>query len=180
MGHQFNNISVYFRDTFWHDILAAWSKITYIEPTNLDQFYQQPIWLKSQLLIDMRPVLNLKVIDNNFKYIGQMCSGDNILQSYEEGSILCNNVIDVMEYNGFCRGISKLRRKVLLKHEDIKHAQNMSLQLILDNESPSRYVYNYLISKESYARAGGTFGQRNLIHRWIIIISINFLIISLC
>ena len=60
------------QDSFWRDVLIAWTNRNHREPQNIDQIMNLYIWGNSRFKIGNKPVINSEAIDAGLIYIKQL------------------------------------------------------------------------------------------------------------
>ena len=105
------DIRSHFKDTFWRDVLIAWSYMNHKTPESATEIHEQVIWYNSYLKINKKLFFLKKPYDEGLMYIGQLFS--------PEGELLPMDIImqmfgiSTMQWNSIVNAIPKAWKKAM-------------------------------------------------------------------
>ena len=80
-----SNIITNMADPFIREVIMAWSKYNFYNPSNIQQIRNQIIWFNSHVRINNKPIYISELNDNNIVYIHECF----------------NETVDILSLNGF-------------------------------------------------------------------------------
>ena len=73
-------------DSFWNDVLLAWSYYRYFNPVKFKDIISQPLWFNSHILIDGNPVFVKKWFESNMICVRDILNCDYSFMSFDQVS----------------------------------------------------------------------------------------------
>ena len=83
-----------------------------LKPENVKDIFEEPLWLNTNTVVGGFPIFYRKWLENNIKYICDICSVDGtIMRKAELESTF--SIVDQMEYNSVVSAIPDRWRKMI-------------------------------------------------------------------
>ena len=112
------DLAPYLKDLsrFWHQVLEAWFKFSFKEPTTRNEIVNQIIWYNSCIRVDDKILRNEKAMDRGLIFISDLLNGSEFkgwTQEYKE-----NYDITWLEYRQIIDAIPKKWKKIIKDSTD--------------------------------------------------------------
>ncbi len=98
---------------FYQQILQCWFEIVCSPVLTARDIYAEPLWLNSNILIDMQPAFYRRWWESRIRYVCDICNSDGSIMTRQEleGTFKIN--ISCMEYNGIVSAIPRKWRQTI-------------------------------------------------------------------
>ena len=137
------DIVVTFRDTFWRDVLIAWSKYNSHTPANRSEIVNQIIWYNSHIKCDKKVLFIKGSYEAGLITISQLILPNG---QFMPINIICAMFsLSVMECNSILSAIPKHWKKMMLEEETQK-SYEYEYDKILKVKKTARYYYKHVNS----------------------------------
>jgi exonuclease III len=141
------------KNSMWDEVMKIWCKENFYTPSNIDEIYNQPIWLNSHIKVNGKVINWKKWKENRIYWIADILfEEDNSLRflKYEE---LCDNEeskINWMEYNSLISAIPKSWKSTIKEDtQNLEETEDHKLiDQILNQKRPMNYMYKKIIKKK--------------------------------
>ena len=137
--------------SFYQQLLEYWFELYSVEPENVKDIFEEPLWLNTNIIVGGYPIFYRKWWENDIKYICDICSVDGTIMRKAEIESTFSIVVDQMEYNSVVSAIPDRWRK-LIKNQSVSF-NDKEIYVHLNGVKKSvdklkcREIYRFLISK---------------------------------
>ena len=110
-----NNVSkikFYFK-SFYQQLLEYWFELYSVEPENVKDIFEEPLWLNTNIVVGGYPIFYRKWWENNIKYIRDICSVHGTIMRKAELESNFSFVVNQMEYNSVVSAVPNRWRKTI-------------------------------------------------------------------
>ena len=120
------DIKMEFKETFWRDVLCAWSKVNYqtveeiVDPSDIGA---QPIWCNSCIRIENKMIFNEHLYRKGLMYISQL-TDNNTTGMLSANELSAKFDVNVMTVNQILSAIPKMWQKIL-RENSCHHADQI-------------------------------------------------------
>ena len=104
--------------SFYQQLLEYWFQLYSVEPENVRDIFEEPLWLNTNIVVGGYPIFYRKWWENDIKYICDICSVDGTIMRKTELESTFSIVVDQMEYNSVVSTIPNRWRK-LIKNQSV-------------------------------------------------------------
>ena len=104
--------------SFYQQLLEYWFELYSVEPENVKDIFEEPLWLNTNIVVGGYPIFYRKWWENDIKYICDICSVDGTIMRKAELESTFSIVVDQMEYNSVVSAIPDRWRK-LIKNQSV-------------------------------------------------------------
>ena len=137
-----------FTDSFWRDVLSAWSEINFKNSVNTEQeVLAQHLWYNSHIRVNDKCIFYKQAFKNGLVHVAQLytCDGEimplKIMRQMFE--------ITIMEYNSLITALPKEWKLKLKNKGNMIKDEKYLYETFIQSAKPAAVYYNMSIAKES-------------------------------
>ena len=142
------DIKQMFANSFWKEVLLAWSKLIYSNPNNIHQIKSQTIWYNPLLRIDNRLICNSKAINLGLTKFGQLLDKDRSIKSFMRVNYEFPGNLMFIDYYGLVKSIRVYWKRILNSSSTAGSESSISLCNLSVSKTPVSDVYLELVSRK--------------------------------
>lgn len=132
-------------DLFWIDVFRAWSSYNFVLNSTLDEFGQQVIWYNSLVLIEDKPFLYNKALENGILYVKDFMI-ENQIMSFQDFTQKYGVCLNWLEFRQITTALAKpLNDNICDIQNSVDNPLYISIDTLLTYDKISNMVYNVLI-----------------------------------
>ena len=136
---QLRDIDNLFDDSFWKDVLKAWSKINYVEDVPDENIPQQILWYNSHIKIEGKTVLYPKAFQEGLSYVSQLLDSQGGFLPPEITRTMFS--LYIMQYNSLISAFPREWKKVCVNIKDMTENYDKFYDNFQKKEKVVSYYY---------------------------------------
>ena len=140
------HISKFIRtDTFWYDVLYSWCKYHFYYPKCMAQVRAQSLWLNSNLIQNDRPMLIIKAIQNNCKFVEDIVDDTGSFYPYQVIEERYGSSLNWLQYQAIIQCFPSHWKRIL---KEVDHNVFIdSYNQLAERKKIVSIVYNKMIGR---------------------------------
>ena len=140
------DIVLLFEDSFWRDVLIAWSKLNFTKVKDcqgINEISNQFIWYNSLITSNYKPLLFTKIYKNGLESLGQLCNIEGGLLPREDACKMFE--ISAMQYNIIISAIPKQWKNKMKTQKITENIENKA-EIFSKRANTTAHYYEHVNS----------------------------------